>query len=85
MGLLDFLGLDAREPQANTPTPQSRNNDTVTMRRIAAKLASFLPEQARYLAAFAYILGRVAHADSLFSEEETRKDAGNRAGVGPLT
>ena len=73
MGLLDFLGLDAREPQANTPTPQSRNNDAATMRRIAAKLASFPPEQARYLAAFAYILGRVAHADSHFSEEETRK------------
>lgn len=73
MGLLDFLGFGAREPQANTPAPQSRNNDTVAMRRIAAKLASFPPEQARYLAAFAYILGRVAHADSHFSEEETGK------------
>src|SRR4029450_11626017 len=30
------------------------------------------PERARFLAAFAYILGRVAHADRRVSPEETR-------------
>jgi uncharacterized tellurite resistance protein B-like protein len=30
------------------------------------------PQQARYLAAFAYLLGRVAHADQHVSPEETR-------------
>ena len=30
------------------------------------------PDQARYLAAFAYLLGRVAHADQHVSPEETR-------------
>jgi uncharacterized tellurite resistance protein B-like protein len=30
------------------------------------------PERARYLAAFAYVLGRVAHADQHVSPEETR-------------
>ena len=29
------------------------------------------PQQARYIAAFAYILGRVAHADLTISEDET--------------
>ena len=43
------------------------------MRRIVGELESLPPERARYLAAFAYILGRVAHADSHFSDEETAK------------
>ena len=30
------------------------------------------PDRARYLAAFAYLLGRVAHADQHVSTEETR-------------
>lgn len=73
MGLLDFLGFGTRAPQAGTLDTRNCDDDTATMRRIAAELETLPLEQARYLAAFAYILGRVAHSDSHFSEEETRK------------
>jgi uncharacterized tellurite resistance protein B-like protein len=43
------------------------------VRRIAAELAALPPEQARYLAAFAYLLGRVAHADREVTEAETAR------------
>ena len=43
------------------------------VRRIAAELAAMPEEQARYLAAVAYLLGRVAHADEHISEAETAR------------
>ena len=46
--------------------------ETDSVRRIAARLEALDPEQARYVAAFAYILGRVANADLHISEEESR-------------
>jgi uncharacterized tellurite resistance protein B-like protein len=42
---------------------QSDEADTRTVQRIAAELDRLPREQARYLAAFAYVLARVAHAD----------------------
>ena len=45
--------------------------DTETVRRIVGELEALEPERARYVAAFAYILGRVAHADHDISAEET--------------
>jgi uncharacterized tellurite resistance protein B-like protein len=45
--------------------------DTETVRRIVSKLEAMEPKEARYVAAFAYILGRVAHADQHISVEET--------------
>ncbi len=45
---------------------------TDSVRRIVAELEAMEPARARYLAAFAYILGRVAHADLDISEAETR-------------
>jgi uncharacterized tellurite resistance protein B-like protein len=41
------------------------------VRRIAAELAALPPEQARILAGFAYLLGRVANADSVISDVES--------------
>ena len=41
------------------------------MRRIAARLEALDPTRARYVAAFAYILGRVANADLTISVEES--------------
>jgi len=46
--------------------------DTETVRKIAARLEKLDPERARYVAAFAYILGRVAHADLDISAEESQ-------------
>lgn len=73
MSLLKFLGLPESRSGQVTAAADSDSADTDTMRRIAAELEQMDEAQARYLAAFAYILGRVAHADSHFSDEETRK------------
>ena len=78
MSFLRYLGLDA------PPPAPSADSDTDTMRRIAAELDALPEERASYLAAFAYILGRVAHADSTFSETETRKMQEIVQGLGHL-
>jgi uncharacterized tellurite resistance protein B-like protein len=44
--------------------------DTETVRKIAAALDRLDPARARYIAAFAYILSRVARADLQISDEE---------------
>ncbi|OFV99514.1 MAG: hypothetical protein A3H28_08720 [Acidobacteria bacterium RIFCSPLOWO2_02_FULL_61_28] len=58
--------------------------DTETVRKIVQKLDQLEPARARFIAAFAYLLGRVAHADQRISEEETRameRIVGERAGL----
>jgi uncharacterized tellurite resistance protein B-like protein len=56
--LLRFLGLrEAERPAAGVST------DSDAVRRIAARLESLAPERARFVAAFAYVLARVANAD----------------------
>jgi uncharacterized tellurite resistance protein B-like protein len=55
MSLLRFLGMQKAEPTAA--------GETETVRRIAARLETLPPGRARHLAAFAYVLARVAHAD----------------------
>jgi uncharacterized tellurite resistance protein B-like protein len=57
MSLLRFLGLEAKGVRA----PHA--GETETVRRIAARLERLEPATAKYLAAFAYVLARVAHAD----------------------
>ncbi|MCP4203509.1 MAG: hypothetical protein GY769_16445 [bacterium] len=56
---------------AEGETAQPTAGDTETVRRIVSKLEAMEPDEARYVAAFAYILGRVAHADQNISAEET--------------
>lgn len=65
MGILDILG-------SRTKSPPKSTGDTETVRKIAAALDRLDPERARYLAAFAYLLTRVASADLEISEAETR-------------
>ena len=55
MSLLRFLGVGASKPADAA--------ETETVRRIASRLERLEPAQARYLAAFAYVLARVANAD----------------------
>lgn len=47
--------------------------ETESVRRIVEALEQLDPQEARYLAAFAYVLGRVARADLKVSPEETRQ------------
>lgn len=65
MSILKFLGL-----KSDDSGPEAA--ETQTVRRIAGELDRLEPEKARYLAAFAYILSRVAHADLNVSEQEAR-------------
>ncbi len=67
MSLLRFLGIE------KSGGPGEAAAETETLRRIAGELDRMEPEKARYIAAFAYILGRVARADMQVSEEETRQ------------
>ena len=63
MSLFRFLGLDRAADAAS---------ETATVRRIVEALERRDPEEARYIARFAYVLGRVAQADHEVSAEETR-------------
>lgn len=63
MSLLRFLGL--------TDDRRERSRDTETVRRIAGQLERLEPQKARYLAAFAYVLARLAHADLEIDGAET--------------
>ncbi len=67
MSLYRFLGLEQKADSKTVST------ETETVRKITQALNQMDPQQARYIAVFAYILGRVAHADLEISEEETRE------------
>jgi uncharacterized tellurite resistance protein B-like protein len=66
VSLLRFLGLTGDRDDG-----RSASGDTETVRRIAAELERLEPDAAKYLAAFAYVLARVAHADLSIDESET--------------
>ena len=57
MSILKFLGLERPDSQL-----EDAGTDTETVQRILAELDSLEPDRARYLAAFSYVLGRIAHA-----------------------
>jgi uncharacterized tellurite resistance protein B-like protein len=59
--LLKWLGVER--------APQSEQSP---LRAVIDALDRLEPERARHLARFAYLLGRVAHADRHVSDEETR-------------
>jgi uncharacterized tellurite resistance protein B-like protein len=72
-GFLDRLRAAAAAPD-RAPGPTAGRGDageTDTVRRIVARLDSLPPDRARFLAGFAYILARAAHADLDISAEET--------------
>src|SRR4026207_1051657 len=64
MSLLKFLGLGG-------DAGGSSEQDLEGVRTIVSALGMLEPDRARYLAAFAYILSRVAHVDQQVSAEET--------------
>jgi len=59
--------------QTIRPSAAPPSGDTDTVRRIVAELDQLDPSRARYLAAFAYVLSRVAGADLEISEVETAR------------
>jgi uncharacterized tellurite resistance protein B-like protein len=59
--------------QALRTTEPAPAGDTDTVRRIVGELDQIDPPRARYLAAFAYVLSRVASADLEISEAETAR------------
>ena len=61
-----FDSLRSRAPQTQSPA------ETATVRKIVDALDRLDPATARRLAAFAYILSRVARADLEVTDEETR-------------
>jgi len=63
LSLLRFLGVGSSKTKAE--------GETDTVRRIAAQLDRLDPGEAKYLAAFAYVLARIAHADLDIDATET--------------
>lgn len=53
-------------------SPQNRSAETETVRKVIDALDHLDPSRARFVAAFGYLLSRVANADLKISPEETR-------------
>ncbi len=81
MSLLRFLGL------GNDPAEKKTDGrgDTDTVRRIASQLERLDAETAKYLAAFAYVLARVAHADLEIDDAETEAMTRSIRGLASLS
>jgi len=73
--ILQLIGL------GETPVD---TRDTESVRRIAAELARLPADVARYVAAFAYVLARVAHADWDVSDLEISEMRRIVSGLGEL-
>src|SRR2546426_12828599 len=65
MSILKFLGYDPDRMA-------TEHESTETVRKIVAALDRLEPDPARHIAIFAYILSRVARADLVISDAETR-------------
>jgi uncharacterized tellurite resistance protein B-like protein len=68
MSILEFLGLS----KSSTPERAANAAETDTVRKIVSALDSMDPDKARFIAAFAFILCRVARADLQISSSEIR-------------
>lgn len=62
------IRLEAGQPAAPAPA----NVESESIRRITAELDALPLEQRRFVAGFAYVLARAAHADLEISDAETR-------------
>ena len=72
MGILDLLGFGNSNVRSKAAS-KSDHGDTDTVRRIVGELDRLDRSRARFLAAFAYVLSRVAAADLDISDIETEK------------
>lgn len=69
MSILEFLGLGRG---GDDPQGSAGQAETQTVRKIVERLERMPPEEARFIAAFAFMLSRVARADLDISPEETQ-------------
>ena len=76
-----FKKLFGSEGASATEVP----SDTETVRRITGELDRLEPAEARYLAAFAFVLARVANSDMEISDDECRRMEEVVREVGGLT
>jgi len=83
------LGLDSPaspdlpvDPHA--PLPPTPVGETASVRRIEARLTTLPPARARFVAAFAYLLGRAANADMDITDDEATEMRRIVAEVGGL-
>lgn len=67
MSILNIFKSDSRKGAV-----AGSSADTDAVRKIAKALDEIEPERAKFIAAFAYLLGRVARADLKISEQEVR-------------
>ena len=72
MSILSFLGLDKKKLAEGPGGGKVEPAETETVRKIVDALDQMEPARARYIAAFAYLLSRVVHADLNISPEETQ-------------
>lgn len=71
-----MLGLPRTGPGDSDPRRPDRagiDAETETVRRIVTELEAMPQDRARFLAGFAYVLARAAHADLSISDAETRE------------
>ncbi len=77
MVLRRFLGFDEQPTRDSAASGQADGDaaaqaDTATVRRIVTAMEALPESQRRFVAGFAYILGRTAHADLLVSDDEIK-------------
>ena len=91
MVLRRLFGGGPSEPDPKTddplaPRPPSADmNETATVKRIVGQLEALPIEQRRFVAGFAYVLGRAANADLVFEEAEVTAIEQMVVEVGGLT
>jgi len=71
VGIFELLGISRNTDSFQSKV--SRFGETATVKRIVVELSSLEPTLATFIAAFAFVLNRVAHADSNISQAETEK------------
>ncbi len=69
--ILHSLRTHVEQAQLREEASRNRSDETETVRKIVRQLDQLEPARARYIAAFAYILSRVARADMNISDVET--------------
>jgi len=75
-----------KEPQTSeVARPQPATDETESIRRIAGQIEALPIEQRRFIAGFAYVLARAAHADLEISETELEFMEGAVVDVGHLS